>query len=272
MIAKAKSCIGGSALIGYVVNEKKGYELERQNLSGDTPSQLYSSMQVIQNQNLRCKNNTISIVISPEKSDGNILTNEQWQELSQKFLEHLGINVNDAQYISFIHTEKAHKHLHLILNRVKDDGSLIKDHFIGKRAQHIAHRIAKEMGLLSAKEIKQQREKDLKAKLKSFRELFRKAHQQVKSFFPQNLETYTSMMKDYNFRIIPCINKQGNVQGFKVGNYDDETEIKLSQIDRKIKLNADFFHSLQQEQERIKQENSFEKEIIKKQQTYKLRL
>ncbi len=271
MIAKAKSCIGGSALIGYVVNEKKGYELERQNLSGETPSQLYTSMQVIQNQNLCCKNNTISIVISPEISDGKILTDEQWKELSQKFLDYIGVNVSNAQYINFIHTEKAHKHLHLILNRVNDDGSLIKDHFIGKRAQYIAHRIAKEMNLLSAKEIKNQKEKDLKAKLKSFREQFRNAHQKVKSFFPKNLNEYASLMKDYNFRIVPCINKQGNIQGFKIGNYDDETEIKLSQIDRKIKLNTDFFELLQQERERKIRNNTFEKNIIKKQQTYKLR-
>ena len=66
MIAKAKACVGGSKLIGYVINEKKGYALERCNLSGENPSELFASMQVIQNQNLRCQNNTISIAQAME--------------------------------------------------------------------------------------------------------------------------------------------------------------------------------------------------------------
>lgn len=102
MIAKAKACIGGSALIGYVVNNKKGYELERQNLSGETPTQLYSSMQIIQNQNLRCKNNIISIVISPEINDGKTLTDEQWKELSQRFLQQMVKKSTIKQYLNIL--------------------------------------------------------------------------------------------------------------------------------------------------------------------------
>lgn len=96
MIGKAKACVGGTNLIGYVINQKKGYELERSNLSGQTPSELFSSMQVIQNQNLRCKNNTISIVLSPEIDDGKKLTPEQWKRLSKSAISALGVNPEDA--------------------------------------------------------------------------------------------------------------------------------------------------------------------------------
>ena len=190
MIGKAKACVGGTSLIGYVIDQKKGYELERSNLSGQTPSELYRSMQVIQNQNLRCKNNTISIVLSPEIDDGKKLTTEQWKHLSKSAISALGVNPEDAQYISFIHTEKEHKHLHIILNRVQDDGKLVKDSYIGKRMQHIAHNLALDMNLVSAKVIKEEKQSERKELLKEFRADFRKAHDQVSETYPKNLEEY----------------------------------------------------------------------------------
>lgn len=246
MIAKAKACVGGSALIAYVVNEKKGYELERNNLSGENATELFESMQIIQNQNLRCQNNTISLVLSPEKDEGNKLTDKEWKQLTKGLILALGVNAEDAQYISFIHTEKEHKHVHIILNRVQDDGSLIKDHFIGKRAQHIAHRLAKEMNMKSAMDIKKQNELSRKELLKDFRSSFKISHTAVKEKYPQNIKGYSDLMKQRGFTIIPSINKQGGVQGYKVQNIHGDT-LKLSEIDRKIKLDDTFFKTLEKE-------------------------
>lgn len=271
MIGMAKACIGGSALIGYVINEKKGYELERNNLSGENPNELFASMQVIQNQNLRCQNNTISLVLSPEKDEGKKLTDNEWKQLTKGFLSALGVDVEEAQYISFVHTEKEHKHVHIILNRVQDDGSLIKDHFIGKRAQHIAHRLAKEMNLKSAMEIKRENEKTRKEHLKDFRVLFKMSHDAVKEKFPKDVHEYSELMKQRGFTIIPTINKQGNIQGYKVKNTHDDT-LKLSEIDRRIKLDESFFKELNYEREKLEKFNqSFEQNIISQEKiSYKL--
>lgn len=272
MIAKAKACVGGSKLIGYVINEKKGYELDRNNLSGENPSELFASMQVIQNQNLRCQNNTISIVLSPEKDDGKKLTNDEWRQLSKALLSELGVDAEQAQYISFIHTEQAHKHLHIVLNRVKDNGKLIKDHYIGKRVQHIAHKLAKEMDLKSAMEIKEQKQKERKELLKDFRSSFKTAHESVKNKFPENIEKYSELMRQRGFTIIPTINKQGDIQGYRVDNGHNEP-IKLSEIDRKIKLDDNFFKTLAHEKEKHeKYSQSFEQNIISQEKiSYKLR-
>lgn len=244
MIAKAKSCVGGTALVGYVVNPQKGYELMRNNLSGETASEVYESMQIIQNQNLRCKNNTISIVLSPEIEDGKKLSNEQWQAITNKLLVELGVDAKEAQYLCFIHTEKEHKHAHVVLNRVKDDGSLLKDNYIGVRAQHIAHNIAIEMGLKSAMEMKRQREQSEKERMKEFRMKFRKEHEQVRQQLPTGIEEYIKMMKERGFEVNPTINKQGNVQGYRVKNISTGEDLKLSQIDRKIKLDDKIFEEL----------------------------
>ena len=265
MIGKAKACVGGTNLISYIINQKKGYELERSNLSGQTPSELYSSMQVIQNQNLRCKNNTISIVLSPEIDDGKKMTTDQWKHLSKSAISELGINPENAQYISFIHTEKEHKHLHIILNRVQDNGKLIKDNYIGKRMQHIAHNLALDMNLISAKIVKEEKQRERKELLKEFRADFRKAHRQVKETYPKDLEEYSNRMKACGYTIIPTINKQGNIQGFNVVDEKD-TKLKLSEIDRKIKLTSKFFKLLNLEKRKAPKESKlFEQKIFRNQ-------
>lgn len=273
MIGKAKACVGGTSLIGYVIDQKKGYELERSNLSGQTPSELYRSMQVIQNQNLRCKNNTISIVLSPEIDDGKKLTTEQWKHLSKSAISALGVNPEDAQYISFIHTEKEHKHLHIILNRVQDDGKLVKDSYIGKRMQHIAHNLALDMNLVSAKVIKEEKQKERKELLKEFRADFRKTHDLVSETFPKDLEEYSNRMKACGYRVTPTINKQGNIQGFNIIDEND-TKVKLSEVDRKIKLTPEFFELLKLEKQKAKKESeSFEQKIFRSQKrNFKLKM
>ncbi len=152
MIGKAKSCIGGNALANYVIKDAKGYELLRNNLSGEMPTEILHEMKIIQDLNQKAQYKTLSLVLSPEKTEGQMLTNKELKEMTLDFLKELKIDTKNQQYLAFIHTEKEHKHIHIICNRVNDDGTLVSDSFIGKKAQWAAHRIAKERGLISAKE------------------------------------------------------------------------------------------------------------------------
>ena len=77
----------------------------------------------------------------------------------------------------FVHTEKEHKHVHIILNRVKQDGTLIKDSFISKKAQFVAHEMALKHGFTSAKELKKVKEQERKLFYKEVRNLIKKSHQ-----------------------------------------------------------------------------------------------
>ncbi|MBN8105860.1 hypothetical protein J0J22_23855, partial [Vibrio vulnificus] len=79
-------CVGGTALFNYVIDTKKGYELLRNNLSGDTPKDMFQTMQILQNQNSRCKNNTISAVISPTIADSQKMSDRDLRALAVEFL------------------------------------------------------------------------------------------------------------------------------------------------------------------------------------------
>ena len=240
MIGIAKSCTGGTALFNYVVNDTKGYELLRNNISGITPKEMYSDLSILQQQNLRCKNNTISIVLSPTINDSIKMNNEQLKALTKDFLKGMDLDPKTNQFIAFVHTEKEHKHVHIILNRVKQDGTLIKDSFISKKAQFTAHEMALKHGLTSAKELKKVKEQERKRFYKEVRNLIKKSHYLVLKEKPKNLKIYQNEMLEHGIKVNPTINKQGNIQGFRFLHKASGADLKASEVDRNLKLNQLF--------------------------------
>ncbi len=236
MISKAKACPGGTALFLYIMKENKGYELFRNKLFGNTPKEIFTEMSIIQKQNLRCINNTISIVISPAIKDSSKMTDMQLRNFTEDVLQELNLEPNNRQFLAYVHTEKKHKHIHLVMNRVLPDGTLIKDHRISNRTQRAAHIVAKEYGLISAKEIKEAKENKRKIENKKIIEEIKKACYYVLKRHPRNLNEFQREMAKFNIEVNPTINKQGNIQGFRFMHLKTKTNLKASEVDRKLKL------------------------------------
>ena len=241
MIGKAKSCIGGIALANYVMKDVKGYELLRNNLSGVTPTEILQEMKIIQNLNQKAQYKTLSLVLSPEKIEGKKLTNKELQEMTLDFLKELKIDTKNQQYLAFVHTEKEHKHIHIICNRVKDNGTLVSDNFIGKKAQWAAHRIAKERGLISAKERMIENLKNIeqgKDNNRAIKNRILEKHNLVMETNPKSMEEYRRKMYDFGVKVIPTINRQGLIQGYRFLDLESGNNFKASEIHRKLGLNV----------------------------------
>lgn len=234
MIGMAKSCSGGGALGNYIMDQGKGYELDRNNLCGSTPKEIIEEMKIIQDLNQRATNKTFSMVISPDIKDGKNLSDDELRGITKDYLNKLGIDTEKQQYVAFVHTEKEHKHVHIIANRVQSNGKLISDHHIGKRAQWVAHGIAKQKGLVSAKEKMFQNLKNIdKVKDNLKTEIFSK-HQAVMKERPQTFQKYIFQMKQQGLEVNPTINRQGQVQGFRVRDLKTDKEYKMSEIHRSM--------------------------------------
>ena len=106
MIGLAKACSGGGGLANYVIDEEKGYELDRNLLCGDNPKEIMEEMKMIQDLNQRASNKTFSMVLSPDIKDGAKLSNKDLKEMTREYLDKLGIDPQKQQYIAFVHTEK----------------------------------------------------------------------------------------------------------------------------------------------------------------------
>lgn len=237
MICKAKACSGGGALNNYVLNPEKGYELDRNGLCGETPKEIKEEMEIIQQMNATAKNKTFSIVISPDIIDGQNMSNKELKDVTRELMSKLGIDPKQQQFVAFVHTEKEHKHIHIIANRVKENGSLILDNHIGKRAQYAAHEIAQERGLVSAKQIQIDKLKGIEqAQNKGLKKDILEKHNQVMKTNPKHFEQYQKQMLKQGIDVRATINKQGQVQGHRLIDLASGQSFKASEINKNLGL------------------------------------
>lgn len=232
MIGLAKACSGGGALANYVLDENKGYELDRNLLCGSTPKEVVEEMKMIQDLNQKATNKTFSLVLSPDVKDGKNLSDDELRAMTKDYMNKLGIDTEKQQYIMFIHSGTKAKHIHIIANRVQANGKLISDNHIGKRAQWIAHEIAKEKGLISAKERMFENMKNIEKGTDSLKNQIFKKHQEILKQNPKSFENYILLMKEKGLEVKPTINRQGQLQGFRVKDLKTEKEFKASEVNR----------------------------------------
>lgn len=238
MVAIGSACSGGIALLSYIINETKGYELFRNNLCGLNSKEIIEEMNIIQDFNQRAKNKTLSLVLSPSIEDGKKLSDFELKEITIEFMKELGIDPDNHLFLAFVHIEKLHKHVHVYCGRLNmETGKMVNDHYLGKRSQWIAHRIALRRNLISAKQlminkIKSADVKDLKATKK---EIYEK-HQKAISMQLDSLDSYFDVMKSMGVIVQPSINKQGQIQGHRFLNVATNENFKASEINRRIDL------------------------------------
>lgn len=237
----ASACIGGTALANYVMMPEKGYELMRNGIAGNSATDLLQNMRIIQDLNKRAIKKTFSLVLSPEINDGKRISDETLRSITHDFLKELGIDPLEQQYIAFVHTEKEHKHIHIIANRVDFTGKLLSDHHIGKRAQWVAHRLAKKYGLKSAKETQIKNAKKRNQEQNNFKDLrkqIKAKHDWVLSQKPKTLADYMELMDKKGITVVPIHNKYtGKLQGLRIVDKKTGKSFKASEVHRSMSLN-----------------------------------
>ena len=245
MIGLGKSISHTGASMGYGWNEEKYTQVVyREHLAGDNPKEITQEFKIVQSQNQRCKNNTLSFVISPTIKDGQELKEKELKEITQRFIKEM--KLQERQAIAFVHYDKSHLHIHLYVNRIGFDGKAYKDSYIGKRSQQGAEKVAKQMGLTTVKEVQQEKLK----KIQNVRGEIKRIHDRVmENDKPKNFDRYIKDMAKKGVEVIPCINKQNQLQGFRFeykGHNLKGSEVHRSMSIGKIAENIGFDKSVAQ--------------------------
>ncbi|UII79893.1 relaxase/mobilization nuclease domain-containing protein [Flagellimonas sp. CMM7] len=249
MIGMGNSISHTSASMAYGLREEKRPEIvHSQFLAGDTPKEISQEFRTIQQQNHQCKKNTLSFVLSPTIKDGQEMKNRELQEITKRFLKQIKLQENQA--IAFVHRNRKHVHIHLYVNRINFQGQAYKDSFIGKRSQQAAERVAKEMGLTTVRDVQQQK----LDKAKDMRMILKRIHEKVISEIrPKDFDQYIKAMEAHPVKVIPSINKQNQLQGFRFELAGQN--LKGSEVHRSMSMN------------RIAEEISFNKNVLEKAKT-----
>jgi len=210
MIGKGHSIASTGASIEYGWNQEKEAEVVlKEYLAGETPKEITEEFKIIQSQNERCTQNTLSFILSPTVKDGQEMSKAQLKEITSRFLKEM--ELKNRQAIAFVHRDKEHTHVHVYVNRIGFDGKAYNDSFIGKRSQIAADNVAKELGLTRVRDVQLEKLKELNWQRLAIRNINNK----VMETRPKSLDEYISKMKSCNVQVIPSINKSNQLQGFR---------------------------------------------------------
>ena len=142
MIAK---CIKGKSFRGAVEYDLQPHKslLLESNMAGTAPRELAKEFGVIRA--LRPKLSKavchVSLSVHPDER----LTDAQWREAGQAWLSGMGFENN--QYIISRHTDAAHPHIHILVNRITMAGKVVTDAHDYKRQEPIMRMLEKRFNL-----------------------------------------------------------------------------------------------------------------------------
>lgn len=77
---------------------------------------------------------------------GEEITDEKMIQIAKEYLEQLGIK--NTQYAIVKHSDRKHPHVHVIANRVDNEGKTIKDNWLGLRGKKVAQSLTRKYELV----------------------------------------------------------------------------------------------------------------------------
>ncbi len=244
MVAKARTISYGTAKLEYDANKTIDHvhvasELCRHNLYGDTPGEITREMHdVHENHHRNLSKCYFDIVITLSEQDADkVKSPEQCRELVEEYMlrlmtGELGLSeeqFRQMQWIAYQHERTDHnrnlRHWHVLANRVLQDGTVVSDSFIGKKAAKVANDISRERGFSVAEDISPRNKEEIREA--AFRIL---GGMDTFSF-----DIFKMLMAAEGFEIREAFAKSGKLQGYYILSKSG-TQYKASAIDRSLTL------------------------------------
>ncbi|WP_298247306.1 relaxase/mobilization nuclease domain-containing protein [uncultured Christiangramia sp.] len=228
MIGKGKAISHTQVSMQYGWDQEKNAQVVyAQNIAGDSPKEITAEFKLTQDLNINCEKNTLSFIISPTIEDGKTLDKKALSKVCQEFMKEM--RLKDRQAIGFVHLDKAHKHIHLYVNRIDFQGKAYNDSFIGKRSQVAAEKVADRMQLTTVKQVQWEKDHNLQA-IRT--EIKRRHDLTMRQFKPRTFQDYIKAMETNGVKVIPSINKADKLQGFRFEF--DNYNLKGSEVHRSM--------------------------------------
>lgn len=142
MIAKAIKGKGFRGALEYDLS-KDDRQLLATNMSGDSPRELAQEFGEIRK--LRPTLGRAVLHVSLSAAPGEHLTDAQWVEIGQHYLR--GMGLQDNQHVITRHVDTEHEHIHLLVNRIRFDGTVVSDSHDYRRQEVLMREIERDYAL-----------------------------------------------------------------------------------------------------------------------------
>ncbi len=142
MIGKQIKGRGFRGVLDYV-ESKRGAQRLGGNMFGETARELSAEFRLSRQLNPKVERAVYHVSLSLKP--GEYLGDEQWNQVAERYLLHMGFNYN--QYVVYRHTDQSHDHIHLIASRIKLDGTLVHDGWDYLRSEPIIRDLERDYNL-----------------------------------------------------------------------------------------------------------------------------
>ncbi|MCW0483828.1 relaxase/mobilization nuclease domain-containing protein [Gaoshiqia sediminis] len=150
MMAKIVKGQGFRGVVNYVLDQSKGAEiLDSQGVRLKNAGSIIDSFVFQSEMNARIKKPVGHISLDFSAQDLGKLNNSLMVKISQEYMNLMGIS--NTQYILCRHFDKEHPHVHLVFNRVDNDGKTISDRNDRYRSGKICKELTQKHGLYFAR-------------------------------------------------------------------------------------------------------------------------
>lgn len=142
MIAKAIKGKGFRGALEYDLSKEQGRLIDT-NMEGVDPRELAKEFGEIRK--LRPNLGKAVLHVSLSAAPGEHLTDAQWREIGQRYLR--GMELDHNQYLITRHADTDHEHVHLLVNRIRFDGSVTSDSHDYRRHEVLMREIERDYEL-----------------------------------------------------------------------------------------------------------------------------
>ncbi|MBW4450238.1 MAG: relaxase/mobilization nuclease domain-containing protein [Spirirestis rafaelensis WJT71-NPBG6] len=138
---KGKSFRG---LLNYLFG-KEGAKQIGGNMEGNNPRELAAEFRFSRQLNPKVSRAVYHASLSlPHKES---LDDETWHEITQKYLQAMGFDMN--QYMVVRHVDREHDHAHIVASRIRLDGTRVSDSWDYRRSEAVIRKLEQEYNLQS---------------------------------------------------------------------------------------------------------------------------
>ncbi len=239
MIAKGQSISHTKNALSYAAEKLHARELARHDLAGDHAGDIAADFRIYQQGNQRCQKNTMQFVLSPSIEDGERLSDKEFRDITREFLTTMGLF--NHQWIAYTHQDRAHKHVHIYVNRIDHSGKAFPDKFLSNRASQAAEKVAHKYNLTQASKVAKANRVQKVERLSEQIGFIKQIAQQV--FGLDTPTTEQEFVEVFNrraggqvVRAEACYNKEEVFQGlrFFVSTQTGEAKLKGSDVDKNL--------------------------------------
>lgn len=147
MMGDLKKRASFARLVNYVNNPKKARLIDSKDVRLDNNATIANSMQgqADDKPGRKLKNPVYHISLDFAHEDTPKLTDNLMAEIAREYMQRMGIK--NTQYIVCRHTDREHQHLHIVANRVDNNGNTISDSNDDVRNVAVCKALTREYGL-----------------------------------------------------------------------------------------------------------------------------